>query len=421
MIIGYSEEIEKEIIDLIDGNIAPMQLTEIVDCILPSSEDEDSGEPEYEIDDRLVNNTEFVREILYQSYSIVSIYGKENYYWTLSLFENFIENSLTTYLETTHNTLHHPTVIECYNQVIGELKTLLYSDSTLKHYKDKEISFSYFFFEEEFNKTDFLLSKILEFFETDKRFQIKSAPSDPDNLEKALVYFTNEDVVKDHQILILSEIGKLLVANNNIIRLTDLIFRLNTTDLDTVFPRPFSRQLILNLINSYSEYLSLEDELVMGNRDIAVIVKQAIEESFPLEKSKASNVPGLVFFIFKGNEYPFENSIEYIKLRPVIYVANCIDCRDFINSFDSAKNEISIFLTGLFGEKEKVKDWLLNNVQIGVYKDYLGIRNFLYKQIIQKYSPVFNLSENPGNLFYSTLSKLLTSEKSNQNGTLTNE
>lgn len=107
---------------------------------------------------------------------------------------------------------------------------------------------------------------------------------------------------------------------------------------------------------------------------------------------------GLFAVVFFGENFPLLEASEYIKTRPIIYIGNADG-----NSINL--RELTTYLKPLISDNESINNWLIHNTKISLYEE--NISETLYKNILMKFSPVFNIKDNPGNLFSYTLEEKL--------------
>ncbi len=124
-----------------------------------------------------------------------------------------------------------------------------------------------------------------------------------------------------------------------------------------------------------------------------------------------------------------EEAKEYIATRPIIYIGLTSQISkffifdrnkfsfhsdtilvDFINKSDKSKKESIMeleelyrYLLSILGSWENVKNWLKENVVFSIYEEAVKGLEPVYQKLIEKYSPIFNVNNNPGNLFAYTL------------------
>jgi hypothetical protein len=128
--------------------------------------------------------------------------------------------------------------------------------------------------------------------------------------------------------------------------------------------------------------------------------------------------PGLIAVTFIGSNFPFKEAAEYVKTRPVIFIGNVpADSRleDYISFSDEDLNNPGIpdikYLK-IFDLKDTVKTWIENNCVISFLpydrdkiEFFSGRIKILFPKLMEKLSPILNLSNNPFNPFEYTLSQ----------------
>jgi len=201
--------------------------------------------------------------------------------------------------------------------------------------------------------------------------------------------------------------------------LTKLTFYLNRKPLNVGIPKPFSEDLIKQLIiNDPVRFIINSDRTIRLTDDVEFLANyfknnQTLFNNFCVQRDGA----GFLAFIFIGDKFPLAEAEEYVKTRPVIYIAlvkNLLnDFKNLISS--SGLSELYKFLEVMISPEMSVEEWLKNKVAISFYYEESEELKLLYSRVLEHFSPVLNLSQNPGNLFQYTLkSKLKSFEESQQ-------
>lgn len=141
---------------------------------------------------------------------------------------------------------------------------------------------------------------------------------------------------------------------------------------------------------------------------LAVVKEQSVEYS-------AESYTGLVSLIFVGNEFIVKNAIEYVKIRPLVYIRYTSDInklkQELLQPDESQWAEIhSIIYAFLYNDPSKelskyeiVSEWIKSNLTISTYVCSEEEGNKLVEEIMWAYPPVLNYSDNPDNIVKVTI------------------
>ncbi len=187
--------------------------------------------------------------------------------------------------------------------------------------------------------------------------------------------------------------------------LKDLTYSVNRIKLDTLIPKPFNEELIKEIViqNSGRLVYDISKDAIALPDDLEYITNYFKENRqhfnefiFPQDTS------GLLAWIFTGSDFPMKEAIEYVKTRPIIFMdeilhrtSNSLLINDEFREYLKAVMDTS--------DNEEIEIWLSENVTLSYYEESLSEIKKLYPKIIEKFSPVFNVNKNPGNLFQYTL------------------
>lgn len=124
-------------------------------------------------------------------------------------------------------------------------------------------------------------------------------------------------------------------------------------------------------------------------------------------------------FYFIGEHFPLPEAETFVKLSQIIYLKkfSWYDHSD-ISGFEDIvvkKFELWTLLTALIKNNDDPVKWFKENITIS----YIRPENLpytldqIYQKLISHYSPIFNIDENPGNLFRITLQEKLEKQQLN--------
>jgi hypothetical protein len=152
-----------------------------------------------------------------------------------------------------------------------------------------------------------------------------------------------------------------------------------------------------------------------------------------------SDSPGIYAFLFYGREFPLKQAIEYVKVRPIIYVGKTEsssykrDLEQHLNSGKTGSSTLRRSLGSILREElsltsvprseaerskrkfshykftpdgeDKLTEWMKENLAFSFYEMNVNPSEIsvLEKQVIKLTVPVLNLRNNYGNIFYSLI------------------
>ncbi|MBV6514351.1 MAG: hypothetical protein FMNOHCHN_03970 [Ignavibacteriaceae bacterium] len=213
-----------------------------------------------------------------------------------------------------------------------------------------------------------------------------------------------------------------LMRNNPDISIRELIFRLNNLAIPTILPKPYSKQTILGILKQNEKHFEIENEKIkiLINTDLVAAELLELGTKFDKDVEFDPDTAGLLSFQYNGNEFPLESAKEYIKLRKIIYLAKIAPKEKYsffkIEIWDLLKeSELYKFLMNLYHDDSTVLMWLENNITIKSYFDTKNYIDEIYPLLMSRFAPIFNLEDNPGNLFATTLRDMLESKGNESN------
>lgn len=185
-----------------------------------------------------------------------------------------------------------------------------------------------------------------------------------------------------------------------------------------------------------------DQELRTTNGNIESVINHLNRNAKPFSKIEYfAKQPGIYAIFFYGDKFPLEEAVEYLKIRPIIYIGKTESSsyeRDFKQHFTSGQTGRSTLrrsFGALLKEQLNLKpiprnisensdrryrnykfdsegeirltDWMKSNLGLSFYpmeRDIEQIKT-LEKELINKLVPVLNLKDNYGNIFYSLVEK----------------
>lgn len=207
--------------------------------------------------------------------------------------------------------------------------------------------------------------------------------------------------------------------------LEDLVYGTNRAQLKTLIPKPYSESLIKEILLENQDRFIFDSlrNTFRNSDDVEYIISYFKSEIRAYQDFTIPQMSsGLLAFIFIGKEFPLEEAYEYIKTRPILYIAAINNYGKYglppLYHFDDKlkkhcrnllpfAEELKKYLTAILNEKEDLEQWLMQNIAFSYYEENDDQIRLLKNKIIEKLSPVFNVEENAGNLFQFTLSKKL--------------
>lgn len=195
------------------------------------------------------------------------------------------------------------------------------------------------------------------------------------------------------------------------ITLKELTYSVNRVKLDTLTPKPFNEELIKEIIlqNSGRLMYDISKDTISLSDDLEFMTNYFKENRYNFnEFNFAENSSGLLAYIFIGKEFPLKEAEEYVKTRPVIFIDEIhytnVNRINFSNESTLIEYLKAVMDTS---NDEEIKKWLSENIALSYYEESKAEIKKIAPKIIEKFSPIFNLDNNPGNLFQYTLKSKL--------------
>lgn len=177
-----------------------------------------------------------------------------------------------------------------------------------------------------------------------------------------------------------------------------LLLKLNLVDEDFGYPKPYTLETLSFLTDTNSEIFKVEEDLI-SLRDLNERVAKSgkKKELLPSFKPTAS-VSGLLVFYFFGDSFIIEDAKEYVRLRNAVYfypIQDVLKWQDEV--FLDQNSELLTILKGL--ELADPVSWAEKNLAVSFIIEDFNYLKLGLQDLLQEFSPVFNLDKNPGNLF----------------------
>lgn len=221
---------------------------------------------------------------------------------------------------------------------------------------------------------------------------------------------TNEDdLIKIRS----SIISVLRNSDDRTLGIDDIVFGVNRFDVDTLIKKPYKIELIKKIILSDKrrfQYNSESKETAVNEKPILTDDLLYLDYYFKEKRTLLKNYnyddiyTGIAAFIFIGNNFPFVEATEYVKTRPIIYLEQIEDPLLISDNIEEwLPDELVEYLETLFNNSEELYNWCSENLAVSIYFEHFDEVKLLYPKVIEHFSPVFNIMNNPGNLFQYTL------------------
>ena len=106
---------------------------------------------------------------------------------------------------------------------------------------------------------------------------------------------------------------------------------------------------------------------------------------------------GILAIIYIEEAFPFEPAVEYVNTRPCIFLCKVIN---------GSYNMSELFKYISLVQTNDIELWLTENCSFCLYDMERDVLRLKWRSILQEFSPIFNIKNNPGNLFQYTLESL---------------
>lgn len=247
--------------------------------------------------------------------------------------------------------------------------------------------------------TDFLI---------ENRDKYRITKKDKDIFVESIIRFSekNQKIFLNSILEVFRDIHTKTIQFNELILELELILKelkpINYYVIETVIKNNplyfnFDEQSKIVNILSDEEIIEKIQEYFKNNQKLVNEFGGVIEES------------GFIALTFIGKNFPFSEAAEYVKTRPIIFVDSILDKTD-LETYISFSNEDLInpevpdtkYLK-IFNLEDDVKNWIVENCYISFLPYDRDRVKLLFPKLVEKLSPVLNLSSSANNLFEYTL------------------
>lgn len=329
----------------------------------------------------------------------------DRYYWLKEELENFWLNEIKIILEEKGKEIE-----------LKELKTTL-SISFINYFALKHNTYSDFedidYFKSDVG-IDHTYSNLKVFLENDNKiFYLKTDSRYGSNalIKVGLKSWLDSGTFYEPKKIIRSQIVlELKKYSARTLPLKDLTFRINRNPFSPGIPKPISESLVEEIIKQDEDRFKYDIytgsvELV---DDLEYLIKVINKKQFLLKEfDYTRQQPGFLAFTFIGESFPLKEAQDYVSTRPIIFIKSVNDLsKEFdtiIEDRDFLPSEFIENLRAILQNEIKITDWLNENVTISFIAGSVDDVKKLGNQLIAKLSPIFNVMNNPGNLFQYTL------------------
>jgi hypothetical protein len=207
--------------------------------------------------------------------------------------------------------------------------------------------------------------------------------------------------------------------------LDQLTHRINRKDIKAGIPKPFDKQIIQEIISADKDRFHVDNNsgIIKLSDDLEYIAKyfkenQQLLQNFDGEKESE----GIIAIIYIGKDFPLQEAKEYVYTRPIIYlyVTGNLALESFGDDINISleedfsfterlifNTEFGDYLRAIIPSNLAVKEWLQANVSVSFYEESYDELRLMLPKLLEKFSPVLNVDQNPGNLFQYTLNNKL--------------
>lgn len=195
--------------------------------------------------------------------------------------------------------------------------------------------------------------------------------------------------------------------NKTSFTLSKLTQRTNRSIIDPDLPKPYSEELIEKIIKDNPDrFIYNEKTKIVELVDDLIFLENSFNKNKQLLKdfNSKSEDSGFIAFSFIGKIFPLSEAKDYISTRPIIYITTVENLsEEFQNLIETKESELIEIISAILPEDIKIIDWINQNLAVSFVEFDKNYMNLIRNQVIEKFSPIFNLNDNPGNLFQYTL------------------
>jgi len=261
-----------------------------------------------------------------------------------------------------------------------------------------------------------LFMQIYKFIEKTPKFYIKtnSAYENAENHIIGLKTWFEKGITKTTEEIILNGIlDQLNTAKSKTLTIKNLTFLLNVTITESGIPKPFNEEFVKKVLLKNEDMFITEDEyetIKIKDRvkyySEILLQNQVLLTNFDLDKKS-----GFIAFFYVGEQSLLEEFDEYIKTRSILFLATIENSKIILKLIndgsldkkESNDSEFIKYLLAILPSDVNMKNWLLQNISVSFCESSLEDQSLYTQPLIKELSPIFNVKNNPGNLFQFTL------------------
>ncbi|MCK6614341.1 MAG: hypothetical protein L6Q47_08880 [Ignavibacteriaceae bacterium] len=336
--------------------------------------------------------------------------GVENkvYYWTTKNFDKLIVQFVKDELAKNNGSVKLSWVFHAFLNRLKNMFGIRGIDLKSKYFQDLDIEYLVLE-EDEYFWVEFVMEYLEKTIARDNTFIIYGESKQVDINDVIIgIRHTKEEATS--RILLKKVITQIISASKNKTILFDvLLLKLNLFDIDVPYQKPFNKELLYSVLMEFNDYFEISDNRISLIRNLKSVEK-IIKNTFRFSETAeiAISASGLIGFVFIGDNFLVPQASEYVKLRNLVSIQKADDV-ELLLSDKFETTEIYQIIKKLLKTDKETIEWIQHNIQIGVYYDEPEYLREIASEIMSKFAPVFNLVDNPGNLFTSSLRELFES------------
>lgn len=228
--------------------------------------------------------------------------------------------------------------------------------------------------------------------------------------------YSIKNLLSDEEIIRSKAVSILKNAENSEMSLRDLTFRLSTYPFKISMPKPFKSEYIEQIILQDPvnfNFQPIEEKVLLNNIDQINRLKKIdltgkwIFDAGYIKYDKYSNLTGVLSIKFVGDFFPIPQFQEYIKLRPHIYLFTTNNLFGVLSKIYYSgiqekgtlqSSDVERLLKKFIPDINNMS-WFKDNFEIYFLLEGSESLYLTYKELIKKLIPIFNVHDNPGNIF----------------------
>lgn len=194
-------------------------------------------------------------------------------------------------------------------------------------------------------------------------------------------------------------------SNDKSLTLSSIALHLNVCNEPFALPKPILSKDLSSFIEKYKYRFDIKEDSIQL-KELAEFTTAALKSnSISLKDFNTdSNFPGVIFIKFIGRHFPLREASLYIDIRPIIFISVVENLSvEFTDVLFSTNSELFGCLSPFFENRDQYIEWIKKNLAVTFLiedSDYLRLN---FDELMIRFSPVFNLEKNPGNLFRSII------------------